>query len=233
MHQIIRASERYHNNIGWLETYWLFSFSDYYDPNNIQFGQLRVFNDDIVQAQKGFSMHPHEEMEIITIILDGELTHKDSMGNDETITAGEVQTITAGTGIMHSEENNSNQPVHLCQIWVLPDNPGLTPAYDQKSFNQEDWQNRLLLLASRQEGKGAATIHADSDIFRCRLSAGKSVDYAPLTERGFFVYLLDGSVETAGIKLDKGDQLRMRSDGKPLTLKSQTGAEFILIDVAM
>ena len=233
MHEIIKASKRYHNDIGWLETFWLFSFSDYYDPDNIQFGRLRVFNDDVVQANKGFSMHPHKEMEIITIILEGELTHEDNMGNHATIAAGEVQSITAGTGIFHSEENNSSQPVHLCQIWVLPDKAGLTPAYDQKSFKKNDRQDRLLLLASGRGGKDAAVIHADCDIFRCRLTAGNSVDHAPPAGRGVFVYLLDGSLETAGNILDKGDQLRMQSDGKTLTLTSQPGAEFILIDVAM
>jgi redox-sensitive bicupin YhaK (pirin superfamily) len=148
MIQVIRASERHFTDYNWLQTYWLFSFADYYDPDNIQFGALRVVNDDVVQPHKGFGTHPHEEMEIITIVLEGEVTHADSLGTKAVIRAGDVQRMSAGTGIRHSEFNLGDVPAHFYQIWLYPDTRGVEPGYGQQSFAAADRTNRLLPVAS-------------------------------------------------------------------------------------
>ena len=150
MIQVIRADERHFTDFDWLKTYWLFSFSEYYDPTNIQFGALRVFNDDVVAPHTGFGTHPHEEMEIITIVLDGEVTHEDSLGTKAVMRAGDVQRMSAGTGIHHSEFNLGEVPAHFYQIWIYPDTSGLPPSYDQKSFAGTVWTNRLVPVASGQ-----------------------------------------------------------------------------------
>jgi hypothetical protein len=146
----IRSTQRHFSDYHWLQTYWLFSFSDYFDPDNIQFGALRVFNDDVVQPGTGFPTHPHREMEIITLVLEGEMTHQDSMGNRAVIQAGDVQRMSVGTGLTHSEFNLAETPVHFYQIWILPDIPQLKPSYDPKQFDPSGWQNRLLPVASGQ-----------------------------------------------------------------------------------
>ena len=169
MIDIINAAERHFSDFGWLKTYWLFSFSNYYDPQNIQFGALRVFNDDVVEPGTGFPTHPHEEMEIITIVLEGEMTHQDSMGNKAVIKAGDVQRMSAGTGLTHSEFNLADKPVHFYQIWIFPDKAGLNPTYDQNSYEASDWKNRLLPVASGQDIQGAVTFHTDATIYRCAL----------------------------------------------------------------
>ncbi len=173
MINIIRADDRHFSDFGWLKTYWLFSFSNYYDPNNIQFGAIRVFNDDVVEPGTGFPTHPHQEMEIITIVLKGEMTHQDSMGNKTVITAGDVQRMSAGTGLTHSEFNLATEPVHFYQIWIYPDQKGLQPSYDQKRFSPNDWNNRLLPVASGLNVPGTVTFHTNATIYRCHLEAGR------------------------------------------------------------
>src|SRR5210317_1297551 len=162
MIEIIKADERHFSDFGWLKTYWLFSFSNYFDPHNIQFGALRVFNDDVVEPGTGFPTHPHEEMEIITIVLDGEMTHEDSMGNKAVIRAGDVQRMSAGTGLTHSEFNLAEQPVHFYQVWLLPDKKNLEPSYDQKSFTFNEWQNTLLPIASGQGVENTVSFHTNA-----------------------------------------------------------------------
>src|SRR5210317_1860784 len=147
MIEIIKADERHFSDFGWLKTYWLFSFSNYFDPHNIQFGALRVFNDDVVEPGTGFPTHPHEEMEIVTVVLDGEITHEDSMGNKSVIRKGDVQRMSAGTGLTHSEFNLADKPVHFYQIWILPDQRGLSPSYDQKRFDTGLVKNRVYPVA--------------------------------------------------------------------------------------
>ena len=160
--EIIKADNRHFSDFGWLKTYWLFSFSSYFDPHNIQFGALRVFNDDIVQPGMGFPTHPHEEMEIVTIVLDGEMTHEDSMGNRTVIRAGDVQRMSAGTGLTHSEFNLARKPVHFHQIWIFPDTAGLRPSYDQKTFAPQARRNRLCPVASGQNLPRTVTFHTDA-----------------------------------------------------------------------
>jgi redox-sensitive bicupin YhaK (pirin superfamily) len=230
MIQVIKAKDRHFSDFGWLQTYWLFSFSDYYDPRNIQFGALRVFNDDVVEPGEGFPTHPHEEMEIITIVLDGEMTHADSMGNKAVIRAGDVQRMSAGTGLTHSEFNLAKKPVHFYQIWIFPDISGLKPSYDQKSFTPADWHNRLLPVASGQKIPGAVTFFTDATIYRCDLDKGKEVVQQKTSGRRLFLYQTKGSLSVNGQALTDKEQARIDIE-EPLVLKASENAEFILIDV--
>ncbi len=228
--EIIKADTRHFSDFGWLKTYWLFSFSSYFDPHNIQFGALRVFNDDIVQPDTGFPTHPHEEMEIITIVLDGEMTHEDSMGNRTVIRAGDVQRMSAGKGLTHSEFNLALDPVHFYQIWIFPDKAGLDPTYDQKSFMPNEWRNRLLAVASGQNRQGTVTFHTDATIYRCELDKGMEVTFEDATGRRIFVYLTKGPLSVNGNMMASKDQARIDID-EPLILKADEQADFILIDV--
>lgn len=230
MIEIISSDKLYYSDFGWLKTYWLFSFSSYFDPNNIQFGALRVFNDDIVQPGTGFPTHPHEEMEIVTLVLDGEMTHEDSMGNKTVIRAGDVQRMSAGTGLTHSEFNLANEPVHFYQIWIFPDKAGLSPTYDQKSFVSTDWRNRLFPVASGQDLPGTVTFHTDATIYRCSLDKGSEVDLNKTIGRRIFVYLTNGRLSANGYWMNSKDQARIDID-EPLILKTDEQADFILLDV--
>lgn len=227
---IISASDRHFADFGWLKTYWLFSFADYYDPHNIQFGALRVFNDDVVEPGKGFPTHPHEEMEIVTIVLDGEMTHRDSMGNQAVIKAGDVQRMSAGTGLTHSEFNLAEQPVHFYQIWIFPDVARLEPSYDQRSFLPEAWHNRLLPVASGQKLDDVVSINADATIYRGQLDAGSRLLFDKSAERRVFLYLREGVLRVDGLTLRPGEQARVDTD-QPLTLEAASQADFVLVDV--
>jgi quercetin 2,3-dioxygenase len=230
MIETITADKRHFSDFDWLQTYWLFSFSSYYDPRNIQFGALRVFNDDVVQPGTGFPTHPHEEMEIITVVLDGEMTHQDSMGNKTVIRPGDVQRMSAGTGLTHSEFNLGKKPVHFYQIWIFPDMPGLSPTYDQKTFTKNNWKNRLLPVASGQGLPGTVTFHTDATIYRCALESGKQVSHERTSGRRLFVYLTEGQVAANVDTLKAHDQARIDID-TPLVLRAQSPSEMILIDV--
>lgn len=230
MIEIIRAGDRHFTDFGWLKTYWLFSFSHYFDPRNIQFGALRVFNDDVVAPGMGFPTHPHEEMEIVTIVLEGEMTHQDSMGNKARIKAGDVQRMSAGTGLTHSEFNLSDGSVHFYQIWLFPDTPGLAPTYDQKSFSADSWRNRLFPVASGQGFPGTVTFHTDATIFRCALDAGRAVTHAGTTGRRIFLYLKEGRIAVNEADMQAGDQARVDIE-EPLSLVAREKTDLILIDV--
>ncbi len=172
MIKITKAESRHFQDHGWLKTYWLFSFDSYYDPANIQFGALRVFNDDKVAEGKGFDMHRHREMEIVSIVLSGAITHQDSLGNRKRVKAGEVQVMSAGTGIMHSEYNQEQKELHLYQIWFLPNKSGLTPSYDQKDFSKVDKTNQLVAVASGKNDKDALYINSDARLLLGQLERG-------------------------------------------------------------
>ena len=230
MIKIIKAKDRHFSDFGWLKTYWLFSFSDYYDPHNLQLGALRVFNDDVVEPGKGFPTHPHEEMEIVTVVLAGAMTHADSMGNKTSIKTGDVQRMSAGTGLTHSEYNLAAQPVHFYQIWILSDQPGLRPSYDQKTFAPQDWKNCLCPVASGQGLPGAVTLHTNATIYRGALDAGWEVRHNNAPGRRTFVYLASGALTIHGQTLAANDQARIDLDG-PLVLTAQQATELILIDV--
>jgi redox-sensitive bicupin YhaK (pirin superfamily) len=230
MIDIIKADKRHFSNFGWLKTYWLFSFSNYYDPHNIQFGALRVFNDDVVESGTGFPTHPHEEMEIITIVLKGEMTHKDSMGNKTVIKAGDAQRMSAGTGLTHSEYNLSEVPVHFYQIWIYPDKSGLTPSYDQKTFESSEWKNKLFPVASGQNIPGTVTFHTDATIYRCELDSGQKVIYKSTDVRRLFLYLTKGQVLANEQMLFSKDQARIDIENE-IRLEAQDDSELLMIDV--
>ena len=215
--------------MGWLKTYWLFSFDDYYDPENTNFGNLRVYNDDIIAANSGFPTHPHSEMEIITIVLDGELSHEDSSGGKGKIKAGEVQRMSAGNGIMHSEFNNSSNPVHLHQIWITPNKQDLKPSYSQKDFSKLLKKNSLTLIASGKKEKNALQIQANASISRGTLAKGKSLKLKIKPSSKVFVYVIEGSLEVNGQSFNKNCQARTSGE-KLLTLKAKSACDFILIE---
>ncbi len=229
--QIIKAKDRFHIESDWLSAYWLFSFDRYDDPNNMMFGPLHVFNHDTVQGGAGFPTHPHREMEIITYVLDGELGHKDSTGGRGVIHAGEVQRMTAGTGIAHSELNASETlPVRLLQMWVLPERSGLTPSYEQKQFTTEQRAGVLLPIASGQDMPGAVKVHQDATFYVARLENGDQVSHDLMPGRRAFFYVIDGEVALNGEKLSAGDQARI-TDLTKLEIAGAMESEVILIDL--
>ena len=230
MIDVIRANDRRFSDFGWLKTYWLFSFSSYFDPRNIQFGALRVFNDDVVESGTGFPTHPHEEMEIITIVLEGEMTHQDSVGNKAVIRAGDVQRMSAGTGLTHSEFNLADRPVHFYQIWTYPDEAGLQPSYDQKSFNSQTWKNKLAPVASGQGIPGTVTFHTDATIYRCDLDQQREIARDAVSSRRLFLYVTSGRVLINGVVLERNDQARIDTE-EPLSISAQADSSFVLVDV--
>ena len=230
MIEMIPSDRRHFSDFGWLQTYWLFSFSDYYDPHNIQFGALRVFNDDIIQPGTGFPTHPHEEMEIITIMLKGEMTHQDSMGNKAVIKAGDVQRMSAGTGLTHSEFNLAEGLVHFYQIWIFPDQAGLEPSYDQRTYDSGEWKNCLFPVASGQNRDNTVTFHTDATIYRSAMDRGVEIKHVATQGRRIFVYLTEGQVDANGNILNVKDQARVDIE-EPLAIKALEDSELILIDV--
>jgi len=230
MIQVVRARDRYYSDFGWLQTYWLFSFAEYYDPQNIEFGALRVFNEDVVQSGMGFPTHPHREMEIITIPLSGEITHADSMGNRAVIRAGDVQRMSAGTGLTHSEFNLADAPVHFYQIWIFPDERGLTPTYDQRSYDPGARRDRLCPVASGQGTEDVVTFHTDATIDRADLASGRNVVHRVGGRRRVFVYLASGAAQLNDVELDTHDQARV-DELDEVCLTARTDAALVLIDV--
>lgn len=228
----IEAKDRYLAKHDWLSSYHLFSFADYYDPSNMNFGGLRVFNDDAIDAENGFGKHGHRDMEIVTIMLDGELTHEDSMGNTATMVAGEVQYMSAGTGVMHSEVNNSKHDTHLYQIWIIPKQKSLTPRYAQKNFNIKSRKNILVPAASDLEKDGAININADATIYLADFDADKRFEYKIESNRGVFIYVTRGGLEINGTDFKAGDQARIEKE-ESLIILAKDKVEFILIDVAL
>ena len=231
MIQRIRAADRFHIESDWLSAYWLFSFDRYYDPENVSFGPLRVFNHDTVQPAAGFPTHSHREMEIVTYVLEGELTHKDSTGGRGVIHSSEVQRMTAGTGVAHSELNASlDQPVKLLQMWVLPSEPELTPSYEQRRFSTEDRTGNLLPIASGGAKGNAVHIHQDATFYVSRLEKGHEVSHELSTTRRAFVYVIDGAITINDDEFEKGDQARI-SGVANLSIEASQDSEIILIDL--
>jgi redox-sensitive bicupin YhaK (pirin superfamily) len=228
----IRSSEeRGHADHGWLDTRFTFSFADYYDPKHMGFRSLRVINDDRVAAGAGFPMHPHRDMEIITYMLDGVIAHKDSMGNAAQIRAGEVQRMTAGTGILHSEFNPSpGEAAHLLQIWIHPRKRGLTPEYDQRFFAGEEKQGKLLLVASGDGRDGSMKIEQDVDLFASRLDAGERIAHDLARGRHGWVQVARGSVLVQGQVLQEGDGAAIEGESR-IEIEGIHSAEFLLFDL--
>lgn len=229
MIQHIKAEERHTSDFGWLQTAWLFSFSDYYDENNISHGSLRVLNDDVVQPRSGFGKHPHEEMEIISVVLEGEMVHQDTMGNTITVRKDDVQRMTAGTGIHHSEWNEGDDPVAFLQIWLIPDKKRLRPSYDQKHFDPEYWQDKLTLLASSNTSTEAVRLNTDGHLYRANLTNNKTLHYTAGEQRAVFLYIINGEIAVNGHLAARRDQFRI-SNEKLLNISSGSGADFLLVD---
>lgn len=230
MIEIVKANQRHFSDFGWLKTYWLFSFASYFDPRNIQFGALRVFNDDVVAPKGGFPTHPHEEMEIITVVLSGEVTHADSMGHETIIKAGDVQRMSAGTGLTHSEFNLGTVATHFYQIWLLPDQAGLAPSYDQRSFDASAWANRLCPIASGQGLPDTVSVHTDATIYRAQLESGCDLSFEATAGRRLFLYMTRGVLAANGQVLSAQDQARIDIE-VPLEIRAEEETDLILIDV--
>jgi quercetin 2,3-dioxygenase len=228
------SEERGYANHGWLDTKYSFSFSDYYDPKHMGFRDLRVINEDVVSAGRGFGMHPHRDMEILTYVIEGELTHRDSMGRGATLKRHDVQRMSAGTGVMHSETNQSKAPVHLMQIWILPWAEGLKSTYEDRTFSPKEKTNQLRLIASDDGREGSTKINQDASVYASLLDSGKSVELAVKPERHAWVQLISGELDVNGKTLMKGDGAAI-SEETALKIASKSGngpAEFLVFDLA-
>ncbi len=226
-----KAGERGHFDFGWLDTKHTFSFGEYYDPAHMGFSILRVINDDRVAPDTGFPTHPHRDMEIVTYVLDGALAHKDSLGNGSTILPGDVQRMSAGTGIRHSEYNASpDKPVHLLQIWLMPGQRGIAPGYEQKMFDAASKKDRLRLVASPDGAEGSVTVHTDARIFASILGKQAKVDYAPPAGRSAWLHVARGAIEVGGTSLKEGDAIA--TTGEALDIRGVADeTDFLLFDL--
>lgn len=229
------ANERGHADHGWLKSNFTFSFADYYDPKHIHFRALRVINDDQVAPGGGFGTHPHNDMEIVTYVLEGALAHKDSMGNGSAIVPGEVQRMSAGTGVLHSEFNHSKtDSVHLLQIWIFPEKKGIEPSYEQKFFADEEKLNRWRVIASRDAKDGSVKIHQDASIHATLLEEGKAASYKLGKDRYAWIQVATGSVTLNGKELKEGDGAAISEESEVTLTGSSVGkrAEVLLFDLA-
>jgi redox-sensitive bicupin YhaK (pirin superfamily) len=233
MLQIIPSASRHTTDHGWLLSRFSFSFADYHDPNNLNFGAVRVFNDDVIQPETGFGMHPHRDMEIITYVIEGTLEHKDSMGNVGLIQAGEVQRITAGTGILHSEYNASKEhPVHLLQMWVMPEKRGLEPSYDQKPFTKEQQLNQLFPVVSGKQADHRIHINQDATFYLSTLEPDHQIKHRQEANRRMLLFVISGELILNNQQsLSEGDSARI-TELEELNLSTSKGTQFILIDLA-
>ena len=231
MIDVIQAETRGSADHGWLKARHTFSFASYYDPARIQFGNLRVINEDRVAAGQGFGTHPHRDMEIITYIIGGAVEHKDSMGNGTVIKAGEIQRMTAGTGVLHSEFNPSDdEELHLLQIWILPERNGLEPGYEQSMFNREDKLNRLRLVGSRDGRDGSLTIHQDVDLYASVLQEGQTLTHEVGSGRKIFIQVIRGNIAVNGQSLAAGDGAQLENEVE-LSITSSAESDFLLFDM--
>ncbi|MFD0617520.1 pirin family protein [Paenibacillus sp. GCM10027629] len=232
MINIYPAASRYTADHGWLKSNFSFSFADYYDPSNLNFGAMRVLNDDFVAPQEGFGMHPHREMEIVSIVLSGELEHRDNLGNHAITSFGEIQRMSAGTGIFHSEFNaSSDETLNFLQMWFIPGESNLHPSYETSKFDVSQMRNQLLPVVSTEGGENVAKIHQDMTIYLSDLDAGKSISHTSTADRKIFVFVLGGDVTLNGeAKLGTRDSARI-SDITTLQIEASQDARFMLIDL--
>ena len=230
---IRKGSERGYTKRDWLESYHSFSFAHYYDPLHMQFSVLRVINDDIIAPAKGFGMHPHNDMEIITYMLDGELQHRDSMGNTSVIMVGDVQRMTAGSGIVHSEVNASNTTeAHLLQIWVLPERLNLEPSYEEKNFSSAQKLNRWCLIAARDASHGVLSVHQDMQLYATILDINAVVSYTLRAKRSAYLQVARGSIDVNGKTLLAGDAVMLNGTVE-LMVKANDPSELLLFDLPL
>lgn len=225
-----RSNDRGTYDHGWLRTRHTFSFADYHDPRFMGFRSLRVINEDVVAPGRGFGMHAHRDMEILTWVLSGSLEHRDSMGTGSIIRPGDAQRMSAGTGVMHSETNaSSTEPVHFLQIWILPAARGITPSYEQKAFDGTQWRNRLALVASRDGREGSITVQQSVDLYASILD-GSSVELAPRAGRGQWLQVTAGTVQLNGEVLSAGDGAAVTGE-RSLRISSDGTSELLLFDL--
>jgi quercetin 2,3-dioxygenase len=229
---IRRSTERGHFNHGWLNTYHTFSFDQYHDPRYMGFRSLRVINEDFVSGGRGFPRHGHRDMEIITYILEGALKHEDSMGNGSIIRPGDVQRMTAGTGVRHSEQNSSvDEPVHLLQIWILPDVQDLPPGYEQKAFSEDERRGQLRLIASNDGREGSVTVHQDVSLFAAIIGSEEVVDRVMDPVRYGWLQVARGAVDVNGERAEQGDGVVIVAESS-LKIVAIKPAEVLLFDLA-
>jgi hypothetical protein len=227
------SDERGHANFGWLDTRHTFSFGSYYDPAHLGFGPLRVINEDHIAPGRGFDPHPHRDMEIVTYVVSGALEHRDSLGNGSVIRPGDVQHMTAGTGIRHSEYNASaTEPVWLLQIWIEPHSPNLVPGYQQIHFAPEELTDRLRLVASGDGREGSVRIHQDADVHAARLSAGKLVTLPGRASRRTWIQLIEGELLIGAHTLRAGDGLGI-VDESPIAIRSTSASHLLTFDLPL
>jgi quercetin 2,3-dioxygenase len=232
MIQVRRSGERGHARHGWLESRHTFSFADYHDPKHMGFRALRVINEDWVQPDKGFPPHSHRDMEIVTCVLEGALEHKDSLGNTSVIRPGELQRMTAGTGVTHSEYNASREtPVHLLQIWILPEAPNLPPSYEQRDFGSGEMRERLRLVASRDGRDGSLVVHQDVALHLGRLAVGAKLRHPLAAGRKAWVQVARGALRLNSEKLVAGDGAAV-TDSRSLDLEALESAHVLVFDLA-
>ena len=225
------AKERGHANHGWLNSFHTFSFADYHDPQHMGFRSLRVINDDTVQPGKGFGEHAHRDMEIISYVIEGALEHKDSMGNGSVIKEGNVQHVSAGSGITHSEFNHSDKdPVHFLQIWIEPDNKGIQPFYDEISVEKDENQNSLKIIGSADGQYGGVTIHQDVNVYFGHLKKGETVPKKTSQERGIWIQVIEGNIRVCDSDLARGDGISIENSDQ-IKIDAQSQAKFLLFDI--
>ena len=225
------AADRGHANHGWLDSNFSFSFAEYYNPRYMGFRALRVINEDVVAPQMGFGKHPHRDMEILSYVLSGAVQHEDSMGSREILRPGELQHMSAGTGVRHSEMNPSaTEPFHVLQIWLLPNQQGVEPRYEQQRYAVQEQPNQLHLLASKDGREGSFLIHSDAELLAARLTPGASVTHTLRAGYGW-LQVARGSIQIAGLTLSAGDGLQLENEGGGISPVSETGGEFLLFDL--
>jgi redox-sensitive bicupin YhaK (pirin superfamily) len=231
MNAIRRSSERGFADHGWLKSFHTFSFADYFDPEHVEFGPLRVINEDRVQAGAGFGTHSHRDMEIVSYVLSGELAHKDSMGNGSTIRPGDVQRMSAGTGVRHSEFNPSTgESVHFLQIWIQPAKRGIEPSYEEKRFSAEEKRGRLRLIVSPDRADGSLQIHQDARIYAGLFTGDEGAEFKVAPGRRIYLHVARGAITANGTALAGGDALRI-TDGAALRLRDANDAEVLVFDL--
>jgi redox-sensitive bicupin YhaK (pirin superfamily) len=231
MNEIRRSQERGFADHGWLKSFHTFSFADYYDPKHVEFGPLRVINEDRVQAGAGFGTHGHRDMEIISYVLSGELAHKDSMGNGSTIRPGDVQRMSAGSGVRHSEFNPSqSEGTHFLQIWIQPDKANLQPSYEEKRFPVEEKRGRLRLIVSPDRAEGSLAIHQDARVYAGLFNGAETADFHVAAGRRMYVHVARGALTVNGVALAAGDALQVTRD-TDLHLEQGKDAEVLVFDL--
>jgi len=229
---IRKSEERGHFDLGWLDTYHTFSFDQYFDPAHMHFRTLRVINEDRVASAKGFPTHSHRDMEIITYILSGALEHRDSMGNGSVIRPGDVQRMTAGSGVSHSEFNPSpTEPCHLLQIWILPSERNLTPSYEQKVFSDDERKGKLRLIASPHGADGSVKIHQDASVYAAILESGDSLTHRFEADRYGWLQVVRGKIAVNGVEMNAGDGAAITKDAAT-EIAARDQSEFLLFDLS-